>query len=164
MISLAKKTGYGLIALTHLAGTNEACVSARAIAAEYGVPVSLLMNVLKVLSAAGFVRSWRGPRGGYSLARPADQITLAEVIETIEGPIHFVACAAGDSDVRQQDLCGLVARCPIHDPVCRIHEKMRRFLRDITIEDLAGGREPAARAEPCELGVGFHVGEDPDLS
>ena len=148
---MAKKTGYGLIALTHLARAEGCCVSARVIAGEYGVPLSLLMNVLKILSAGGYVQSYRGPRGGYSLVRPADQVTLAEVMETIEGPIRFVACATarGEAD---EDRCRLVARCPIHRTVCRLHKRMRQFLEGVTIADLAA--EGMALPEPETIASG----------
>lgn len=70
MLALTKKTGYGLIAMAHLAELPEGRVcSAREIAALYEIPAALLMNVLKALSSAGYVESFRGARGGYRLAR-----------------------------------------------------------------------------------------------
>ena len=66
MISLTKKTGYGLIALAHLATLpDEKVCSAREIAGRYDMPLSLLMNVLKELASAGYVDSVRGSHGGY---------------------------------------------------------------------------------------------------
>jgi Rrf2 family protein len=161
---MAKKTGYGLIALTHLARTDRSCVSARAIAMEYGVPLSLLMNVLKILSSAGYVRSYRGPRGGYSLAQPAEELTLAQVMETIEGPIRFVACAARDA--RGEPMCRIVERCPIHRTVCRIHERIRRFLQEVTVADLAAGKMESPEPEPvaAHSPAGNENGENARLS
>ena len=84
MLNMTKKTGYGLIAMTHLAslsGGELAC--ARKIAEQFNLPTSLMMNVLKQLSAAGFVESVRGARGGYRLAKRPEDISLADLVEAL---------------------------------------------------------------------------------
>src|ERR1035437_1275386 len=86
MLSLTKKTGYGLIAMTHLAQLEaHEVASAREIADLFGVPASLLMNVLKELAAAGYVESVRGAKGGYRLARRPEEINLADLVSAMEG-------------------------------------------------------------------------------
>ena len=81
MLSLTKKTEYALIACCYLARVNRGVVSARDIAQQHSVRVPLLMNVLKVLNQRGLLKSARGARGGYTLAVPADELSLARVIE-----------------------------------------------------------------------------------
>jgi len=136
MLALTKKTGYGLIAMTHLAELGEGQVSsASRIAERFGVPRSLLMNVLKELSAAGYVESVRGARGGYRLAREAGAISLADLIEAVEGPIRLAACVAGRAGTG--GACKLMENCPIADPVHRVHRKLRDFLRQVTLADIA---------------------------
>ncbi|NQU76949.1 MAG: Rrf2 family transcriptional regulator, partial [Planctomycetes bacterium] len=75
MLSLTRKTDYALLALTHLAAEPAAVISAREMAEQYCLSQPLLMNVLKQLSASGLVSSVRGARGGYTLAKSAEQIT-----------------------------------------------------------------------------------------
>ncbi|KKK99134.1 hypothetical protein LCGC14_2635800, partial [marine sediment metagenome] len=96
MLNMTKKTGYGLIAMTHLASLGDgelAC--ARKISEQFGLPTSLMMNVLKQLSAAGFVESVRGARGGYRLAKHPEDISLADLVEALEGPVRLAECVAG---------------------------------------------------------------------
>lgn len=140
MLTLTKKTDYALIALVHLARDGERSVSARKIAERYGVPLPLLMNVLKALTRGGVVRSARGPKGGYSLALRADEITLEQLIGVIEGPVRFVQCAGPHGDGSPMT-CELLDTCSVRWPANRIHQRLRRFLGGITLAELAA--EPA---------------------
>jgi Rrf2 family protein len=98
MLTLTRKTDYALIALTHLSQNRETCTSAREIATLYGLPLPLLMNVLKLLGQQGLAKSVRGPKGGYQLALPASEITLHDIILAVEGPIQLVQCIGHESD------------------------------------------------------------------
>ncbi len=142
MLALTKKTGYGLIAMTHLArmGTGEV-TSAREIAELFGVPAGLLMNVLKELCSTGYVESVRGARGGYRLARRPEEINLADLIGAIERPVRMAECMtdrAGDAECT----CEQMARCPVSDPVHRVHRKLNDFLRKVTLAEIV--EQPAA--------------------
>ncbi len=144
MLNLTKKTGYGLIAMTHLASLSDgelAC--ARKIAEQFNLPTSLMMNVLKQLSAAGFVESVRGARGGYRLAKRPEDISLADLVEALEGPVRLAECLAGLLD-NEHEICQLMDRCPIADPVHRVQRKLSEFLRDLTLDELT--ERPAAKA------------------
>jgi Rrf2 family protein len=144
MLSLTKKTGYGLIAMTHLARLpDDQHASAREIAEMFGVPTALLMNILKELAGAGYVQSVRGAHGGYRLARDPEHISLAELVGTLEGPMRLAECLREDHKAGEQMICALVDRCPIADPVHRVQRKLSDFLKNLTLADIA---EPA-RAE-----------------
>ena len=81
-------TGYGLIAVGYVAKHGKGrLVDATEIAKQYDIPVTCLFVVLAALVKANVLRSKRGPSGGFSLARPAKNITLLEIIEALEGPI-----------------------------------------------------------------------------
>jgi Rrf2 family protein len=134
MLSITKKAGYGMVAMTHLATLSDDRVSsAREIAEIFGVPVSLLMNVLKELSAAGLVASTRGAKGGYRLARPAGEVTMAEILTALEGPIRLADCVEGGGD----KVCKLVDGCPIVRPVHRVNREISDILSKVTLEEMA---------------------------
>lgn len=67
-------------------------MGARAVAEETGVPPRFTLKILRELVGAGLIRSFKGKRGGYELARPADTITLRQIIETVEGDLAFCRC------------------------------------------------------------------------
>lgn len=148
MLSMTKKTGYGLIALSHLARLEPGhLASAREIADQYEIPLSLLMNVLKELSGAGYVESVRGAHGGYRLAVDPEEISLADLITTVEGPIRLAECIAEGERAPDDETCRLLSRCPIADPVHRVHRRLADFLKTVTLAEIIAPT-PAAVDEP----------------
>jgi Rrf2 family protein len=138
MLTLTRKTEYGLIAICHLAQVGQKVVSARDIAELHDVPLPLLMNVLKRLNRVGYVTSVRGAHGGYILAASPQQLTLADLIEAVEGPVHLVRCVNPSAAGRK---CTRTAHCFIQPSVAKVHDGLRKFLATVTIADLAlGGR------------------------
>ncbi len=147
MLALTKKTDDALIALSHLAKSEESVVSARTLAKQSGIPLSILTNILKELAQAAIVKSERGPCGGYTLARPANAISLHELITTIEGPFQFVQCIMMDAGESKRT-CELTASCPIRTPAYKIHEHFRRFLENVSLAELLtenGSADPASQ-------------------
>ena len=140
MLSLTRKTGYGVIAMVYLArlGRDE-LLSAREIAEQSGASRSLLTNVLKALAAAGYIESVRGAQGGYRLVRRPEQINLAQLIADLEGPVQLAECVVG-RDV--DDPCNMLDSCPIVGPVRRIQDKLNRLLAATTLAELM--EEPTA--------------------
>jgi Rrf2 family protein len=137
MVALNKKTGYGLIAMAYLAARPEEVVSARCIAGHFGVPLSLLMNVMKELAGAGYVESVRGARGGYRLARSPKQISVADAIATLEGLPRAAECVLGYG---RRSSCACQARdCPAADPVHQVQEKIQNALKAVTLAEIAHG-------------------------
>ena len=138
MLALTKKVGYGLIAMTHLARAPEGeLYSARKIAEMFGVPTSLLMNILKELATEGLVRSVRGAKGGYCLARDPSEISLADVITALEGPIKLAECVTGELSADSHNLCSIMASCPVADPVHRVHRKIYDYMNQLTLAEIA---------------------------
>jgi Rrf2 family protein len=160
LFSLTRKSEYALVALARLAEARADddepdAVSARQIADRYDLPAALLMNVLKALQRAEIVRSVRGARGGYTLTRGLDEVTLGEVIEAIEGPLAIVPCACEDEQARQeaQDACRIAPNCPVTRSMQTVQQKLERFVHGITLEDLFG-EEAATRREADDAAVG----------
>ncbi len=137
MLSLTKKTGYALIAMVHLARlADDRLASAREIAEKSAIPTALLMNVLKTLAAEGYVESHRGAHGGYRLARPPEEINLADVVTALEGPIRLAECLSGQADDEAECGCQIMAHCPIVDPVHRVQRKLSDFLKTVTLAEI----------------------------
>ncbi len=150
MLAFTRKTDYALIALAELAGADgpsaaaPAPVSARAIAARYTVPLPILMNVLKDLAAAELIRSTRGAKGGYLLARPARHITVHDVVEAMEGRPSLAKCC-DEAEAQPCQECVVEVQCPVTHSVRRLNERINRFLREVTLHDLMTGKpEPPA--------------------
>lgn len=140
MLAMTRKTDYALIALSHLATAHSRVVSAREIAGRYKVPLPLLMNLLKLCAARGLVESVRGARGGYRLGRPAEQITLVELIEAIEGPLRLGQCHGlipRDERADSEPVCQVGACCPVRVAVNNVHMRLQGFLSEMTIADVA---------------------------
>lgn len=139
MLTLTRKTDYALIALSHLASAKGRIVSAREIASRYKVPLPLLMNLLKLCAAGGLVESVRGARGGYRLGRPAEQITLVQLVEAIEGPLRLGQCHGliQREDNEAETVCQVGSCCPVRVAVNNVHMRLQGFLSEMTIADVA---------------------------
>jgi Rrf2 family protein len=113
-------------------------LSARRIADQYGLPVALLMNILKDLQQAGIVQSVRGPSGGYRLAKDSNQITLLDVVHAVDGPVRVAQCTDPLAIVGQG--CPIQNACPIRQPIHRLEEHLTGFLDRVTLADLLGSK------------------------
>ena len=87
-MKISRSTGYALVAVGYIAQNyKDGAVLAARVSKEYGIPLEYLLKILQQLVRANVLRSKRGPRGGFFLARPAEDITLLEVIEAVDGPL-----------------------------------------------------------------------------
>ena len=107
-------------------------VSAAQLAAETGLPVPTVQKVVSLLTAAGLLRSSRGAGGGLKLARPAAAISLADIVEAVEGPIALTACV----DKGKHD-CGLESACTVRPHWGVVNAAMRGALADVPLTRLA---------------------------
>jgi len=131
MLRLTKKADYGLIALKHLAELPLGhAQSAKEIAKAYHIPTPLLAKVLQTLARSGVVVSHAGIHGGYSLGRPASQITAFEVIRSIEGPLFIASCTTSHGD------CDLLSSCTVKEPLRKLNDTIQSLLQNMRISDL----------------------------
>jgi FeS assembly SUF system regulator len=93
MLRMSKLTDYGILLLTHMARGDTPMRTAQELAQASQVPVPTVSKILKELCRAGIVDSHRGRRGGYSLARPAEAISVAAIVEALEGPVSVTECS-----------------------------------------------------------------------
>src|SRR5262245_17097490 len=132
MFRLPNDNDYALLALQHLASEGASGVaSARVIAERFAIPLELLAKILQQLAHHGLVAAHKGIHGGYCLARPADAISIADVVEAMNGPMTMTACSP--VDVR----CEQFAGCTVRDPRWRIRERIVSVLQAISIADIS---------------------------
>jgi len=111
---LSTKGQYGVLAMYELARHyGDGPVSIKEIAAEQQFSDAYLEQLFASLKKAGLVRSLRGARGGYQLAKEPDQISVGEIIDALEGPIEFSACVGGPDGYVVQALCRLRDQEPL---------------------------------------------------
>ena len=142
MLSLTRKSDYALVALTTMAGRAADTVSARDLAERHDLPLPLLRNVLKQLAGAGLIVSERGVTGGYQLARRPEQITLAELIDAMEGPAELTRCCGEFGRSAAGASCGMESSCPIRRPIARVNTLIRKVLEALTLAHLHGNTVP----------------------
>lgn len=133
MLTITKKTDYALVALAHLAEQGEKGASARNIAVARGLPLPLLMRILKNLHHHGLLASRRGVQGGYTLCANVEAVSLCELIEIVECSGRTGHCGCGCGDAAKDRTARLN---PLHAPVQALQFRMRKFLRDVKLSDL----------------------------
>src|SRR5438477_9589434 len=146
MLRLSKKADYALMAMKHLAlREDRGSSSAREIAELYDIPIELMAKVLQRLVRRGLLASQQGTRGGYQLARVPTQISVADVIEAIDGPVTVTACSTDDGQ------CEQFAKCNVRDPLWKLRERILTALADCTIAELASDPPMSASARAAVL-------------
>ena len=150
MLRLSKKADYALIAMKHLALRGDGSSSAREIASLYDIPIELLAKILQRLVRRGLLASQQGTRGGYQLARMPALISVADVIQAIDGPVTVTACADSEGSS-----CEQFAKCNVRDPLWRVRERILSALGECTIAELAADQPPSS--QPVEHAVVLHT-------
>jgi Rrf2 family protein len=142
MLRLSKKSDYALIAMKHLAMRPDSggSSSAREISETYDIPLELLAKVLQRLVRARLLASVQGTRGGYRLGRSAQLISVADVIQAVDGPVTVTACSDTDHN------CDQYNKCSIRDPLWKIKNRILESLNTVSVAEMAAEVEapPAA--------------------
>ena len=142
---------YAIRALTHLATHRVGTLSCNAqeIAHAEGIPGPFLATVLQELARAGLVKSSKGPRGGFCLARPAARITLYQIMEAVGSLTSLPQCAIGLEE------CSGDMLCPLHDEWEQVRQRLVRYLQGVTVADtaaaLARKKARSSRGEGREI-------------
>jgi len=136
MLQLTRDGEYAVRAVVFLAGQPEGKVSLiNEISEVQEVPKSYLSKIMQHLTRAGLVKSRRGARGGFMLARPAGSRTLREAIEAVEGPIFLNVCLIKKGECHRDDLC------PVHPVWKEAQKKLMEVLDGKTLADLVKDAE-----------------------
>lgn len=104
---------------------------AKQIATDTGIPVHFLAKILQDLVRQGFLKSNKGPRGGFRLTAPASDMPLLRIVEAVDGPGRFQRCIAGNDECHDRVLC------PMHDSWVPVRRRIVEYLQGTTIADLA---------------------------
>jgi FeS assembly SUF system regulator len=133
---LSSMADYAVVTMTAAAVLGGARVSATQLAEETGLPAPTVQKLVSRLTAAGLLRSVRGAGGGLKLARPAAAITLADIIEAVEGPIALTACVEnGKHD------CGMEQACSVKPHWPQVNAAMRGALAGVSLTQLTGAAQ-----------------------
>jgi len=142
MIRMRRLTDYGIVLLAHLArNPARAPCNARCLASEAHLPVPTVSKILKALARAGLLVAHRGVKGGFSLARRPEEISMAQIISAMEGPIAITECSDNVPGI-----CELEPWCPVGANWQRINRAVRQALENIKLSEmtcsLRGGLPP----------------------
>lgn len=133
MLKLSKKVEYGLMAAQYMAGCPDEIVSAKDIAQQFDISQALVAKVLQTLVRSGIIQSYHGANGGYLLAKPAYEVSVADVIQAIEGREGaLVECQ--DTNHEQ---CSVHDSCTIRQPLSVLQERIIATFATMSIQELA---------------------------
>ncbi len=148
MLRLNRLTDYAVVVMAQMAQRGDDVRTAPQISEQTGVPRPTVAKILNALSHDCLVASQRGAAGGYTLSRPAQQITVAEIIHALEGPIALTACVDGTTGQ-----CDVESLCPMRGNWDKVNSAIRGALSQVTLADMSLGftpfAEPAKPEEPA---------------
>ncbi len=139
VLRISRLTDYGTVVLAQLAANEGHVRSAADVARSTEIALPTVSKLLKSLARAGLVTSTRGAAGGYELARDPAEISAADVIDALEGPVSITECSSPDSH------CNLEHLCNVGGAWQRINVAIRHALDDISLVDLTRTQRPLPR-------------------
>jgi Rrf2 family protein len=149
MFRLSRAAEYAIRGVAHLADNKGGeVIESEKIAKAEGVPAAYLAKLFQALAKKGFVRSVRGPEGGFTLAMSPERISLLDIIEAVEGPIHLNDCLIRPGYCQREPIC------PVHDVWRGAQEKLLDYLKESNFADLVvSGRVKSRRARRKACGT-----------
>ncbi|MDP6978193.1 MAG: SUF system Fe-S cluster assembly regulator [Myxococcota bacterium] len=161
MFRLSKITDYGIVLLSHMAGSDDRAGdhvihNARELADHVDLPLPVVSKILKSLAREGVLESHRGARGGYSLKTNAERLTVAQMITVLEGPVAMTECADSAGQCLHEESCAM------RSPWQLINHVVKNALEEISLADLIRATDPLAAIlsspiqpdQPARLGDG----------
>ena len=155
MLAITRKADYAIVAMADLASRAPLAGNTREMSRRLQVPLPALRKIMTRLMRRGLVVSTKGPEGGYFLERPPETITLAELIDAIEGPFKLTLCSGPTSNGDERE-CHMQEVCPVREPVRQVHNLLERFLGQVSVAQVASHTVPHAFV----LAVGPESGGD----
>ena len=131
MIRLSRLSDYGIVLMTQLAARPGVLTTAPELALTSGLPVPTVSKVLKAIAQDGLLESQRGTKGGYALTRPAAEISVADIIRALEGPIALTECTEAEGGS-----CEIEPSCPTRTNWVRINDAVTGALEGISLAEM----------------------------
>jgi FeS assembly SUF system regulator len=141
MLRLSKLTDYGTVVLAEMARDPARLYSAAGLATTLHLAAPTVAKLLKQFTRGGLIKSQRGAKGGYTLARPAEDITAVQIIDAIEGPVAITQCSMSHSRCSIESVCGIGHNWQ------RISLAIRGALSGVTLAQLARPVAPSPRLD-----------------
>ena len=132
MFRLNRLTDYAVVVMAQMAQHNDKVRTATQIAEETGVPMPTVGKILTALARGDLVSSQRGAAGGYQLSRASEDITVAEIIQALEGPIALTACVDGNTGS-----CDVERLCPMRGNWDKVNRAIHHALSGVTLADMS---------------------------
>jgi len=130
MLRMGKLTDYGIVLMSYLASKTYQQHSAQTLSEAVSMPLPTVRKVLKVLTHSGLLMSERGAQGGYNLSRNPKQISVAEIITAIEGPIALTECVSDESHCEQE------SHCSVQTNWAQINDAVFHALDEVKLADM----------------------------
>ncbi|HEY9132982.1 MAG TPA: SUF system Fe-S cluster assembly regulator [Dyella sp.] len=130
MLRVSRLTDYATVVMTCMASHPDDVLSTAQIADETHLELPTVSKLLKALGHAALVESFRGVNGGYRLARPASEISLAQIVEAMEGPIGMTECSAADGQ------CERASQCSVRGSWQQVNQVVERTLKAMSLADM----------------------------
>ena len=150
MLKLSKLADYATVLMTAVARQPEQTHTGQSLAERTRLPLPTVAKLLKTLARGGLLESLRGAHGGYRLARPAERITIADIIHALEGPIAVTACADHGG------ACNLETSCATRANWRLINHAIREALEAVTLAQMAQAGTERAPPPPDEFPLVRH--------
>ena len=132
MIRMSRLTDYGIVLMSYMAAHRDRITNAAELAAGAQLPLPTVGKLLRLLAREDLLVSQRGVKGGYTLAHAPEEISIAEIIGALEGPIALTVCTTAPSGE-----CEYEPQCPVRTPWQRINRAVRDALEQITLADMS---------------------------
>ena len=140
MMRMSKLADYSFILLLQMVSEDKVSWAASDLADRTTLPLPTVAKLMKLLAKSGVVTGQRGASGGYRLAASAKEISIARIVEAVDGPIALTDCAAKDvgSEVDKNDIhdCAVRSHCPMHGGWNKVNRAMRGALENVFLCDL----------------------------
>jgi FeS assembly SUF system regulator len=149
MLKLSKLTDYAVVLLSQMASKDSVISTTPRLCEETGLPQPTVSKILKTLTRGGLLKAQRGAMGGYALAKAAREISLADIVKAMDGPIQLTECAEDTSHG-----CQMSYSCAMHGRWNKVNQVIRNALENVSLHDMAlppplarGRDEHSTRAE-----------------
>ena len=155
MFRLNRLTDYAVVVMTQMTRRPDEVHTAPQIATDTGIPLPTVAKLLNALARESLVESHRGAAGGYALGRPAEEVSVAQIIQAMEGPIALTACVDG-----APGHCESQSLCPMRGNWDKVNRAIRSALEGVTLADMAMGFPLPLPPRPQSQARGEAVGQN----